>query len=233
MDSVTLEAKNVQKTYVQGQRNIHVLKDLSLRVEEGQSVAITGASGVGKSTFLHCLGLLDQIDAGEIYLAGKNVHELSPKDQVFARRELIGFVFQFHYLMAELTALENVMIPLRLSEKRVSKSERFKDYSAMEKEAQHWLTAVGLEERLHHRPAQLSGGEQQRVAIARALVKKPRLILADEPTGNLDPETARRVFEILKDRCRELSASLVMTTHNLDLAAQLDRQWSLRDGKLC
>ncbi len=217
-----LEVRKLQKSFWQGGVEVPVLRELDLSLQQGQSLAITGASGVGKSTLLHCLGLIESFDQGEIYFEGQSVVSLSEAERVRLRREKIGFVFQFHYLMAELSALENVMIPLRML--GISPQE-------CSQQASFWLDKVGLSHRLNHRPAALSGGEQQRVAIARALVKRPRLILADEPTGNLDPETAQKVFDVLKERCRELNASLLITTHNLDLASKLELQTHMKGGR--
>lgn len=216
-----LRIQDLSKSYWQGGVEIPVLRKFSLQLERGEALAITGASGVGKSTLLHCIGLLDSFDSGELFLEGQALHQMTEKNRILFRREKIGFVFQFHYLMAELTALENVMVPLRLQGIQIETCRR---------RAADWLERVGLGARMNHRPAELSGGEQQRVAIARALVKKPSLILADEPTGNLDPQTASKVFGLFKDCCRESSASLLMTTHNLELAGRLDREMHLKVG---
>jgi len=218
-----LEVRHLQKSFWQGGNQIPVLKDFNAQIDAGQSLAITGESGVGKSTLLHCLGLLDSFEAGEILFEGQSISELSEKDRVLLRREKIGFVFQFHYLMAELSALENVMIPLKLLGR---------DESECRRKASFWLEKVGLAHRLEHRPGALSGGEQQRVAIARALVKEPKIIFADEPTGNLDPETAKKVFTVLEERCRELNAAFLMTTHNMELAGRLQKQGHLKEGRL-
>lgn len=217
------EVKGLQKSYHQLTKSIPVLRGIDLELEAGKSLAITGSSGVGKSTFLHCVGLLDSPDAGEILVDHKSLSMSSSADRAKARQESIGFVFQFHYLMAELTALENVMLPMMITKL---------DENQAEERAKDWLHKVGLEERLTHRPAELSGGEQQRVAIARALVREPKVILADEPTGNLDPSTARRVFDVLVDRARDLGACFIMATHNLELAAALEDQKVLKEGVL-
>jgi lipoprotein-releasing system ATP-binding protein len=201
---------------------ISVLTDVSFELQKGQSLAIVGESGIGKSTLLHCLGLIDRMDRGEIHLEGSLVPQ-SEKSRSEIRRKSIGFVFQFHYLMSELTSLENVMVPLLLQ--KVSKQEA-------ESRASRGLERVGLSHRKTHRPAELSGGEQQRVAIARALVNNPKVILADEPTGNLDPETARKVFDVLKDQCKSLDSILIMATHNYELAKNLDRVARLQKGVL-
>lgn len=218
-----LKVSHLQKSYQQFDKKIPVLTDVCFELQAGESMAIVGASGVGKSTLLHCLGLLDKIDGGEIYLGNECVSFGSSDELTRRRRKSIGFVFQFHYLMAELTALENVSIPLFLH--GLSKEEA-------EKRAKSWLERVGLSHRLTHKPAQLSGGEQQRVAIARALVHEPKIILADEPTGNLDPETARQVFQILKEQCEQLKGILVMATHNLELAQNLSKRATLNKGTI-
>jgi len=180
---------------------------------------------VGKSTLLHCLGLLDRIDSGEIEMNGEILSSSGAwSEMALQRRQSVGFVFQFHYLMAELTALANAMIPLLMQNVGVKEAAQ---------RAQEILGSVGLSERLNHRPSQLSGGEQQRVAIARALIHRPKLILADEPTGNLDPKTASSVFEILKSQCQLSGAILIMATHNHELAGKLDRVVQVRDGELC
>lgn len=215
-----LSVRNIEKSFFKGQRELCILHGANLEARAGESIAIVGASGVGKSTFLQCLGLLDEVDQGEILLDSQVISSGSPQARTRLRRENIGFVFQFHYLMAELTALENVFVPFLIDRKPNLDQCRY------------WLDRVGLSERLDHRPSELSGGEQQRVAVARALVRKPRLILADEPTGNLDPTTAKGVFEVLKEQCRELGTVLVMATHNLELAAELDRTLHLKEGVL-
>jgi len=223
MSEFLLNATNLQKSYVRADIKISVLKGLSLHLKAGESLAVTGASGVGKSTLLHCLGLLDEIDSGEFFLDDRNMMSSEEKERAKIRQEKLGFVFQFHYLMAELSAIENVMLPLLL----VARTE-----VEARSRAKLWLEKVGLGERLTHLPSQLSGGEQQRVSIARALVREPKLILADEPTGNLDTHTAQSVFQILMDRCRELGAGLVMATHNIELACKLDRHLHLQEGVL-
>lgn len=222
---MSFKVENLHKAYRQRGENIAVLSGVELSLEPGDSLAIVGQSGVGKSTLLHCLGLLDSFDQGRISLQGDLLAEggraeLSSAQQ---RRRHVGFVFQFHYLMAELTAEENVMVPLLLSGTSQADASR---------KAANILGSVGLSHRLHHRPSELSGGEQQRVAIARALVHEPKLILADEPTGNLDPKTAESVFHVLKDQCLRLKAILIMATHNLELAKYLDHQKTLLGGKL-
>lgn len=222
-----LSVKGLKKSYWHLGQEISVLESISLDVFEGKSLSIVGQSGAGKSTFLHCLGLIDSFDAGEIYLGTELVARggagSTSADLAVQRRKSIGFVFQFHFLMPELSALENVMVPLLLS--RLERAEAVKRSEAI-------LSDVGLSHRLTHRTAELSGGEQQRVAIARALVHRPKVILADEPTGNLDPKTADSVFNVLKDQTLRLKAILIMATHNLDLAKRLDDQKALIGGRL-
>lgn len=221
------EARHIQKVFHQEAGAVRVLEDVSVELSGGQSLSIVGQSGVGKSTLLHCLGLLDTIDRGEILFGNEIVSkggETSTQEKhALVRRRSIGFVFQFHYLMSELTALENVMLPLLME--RVNQDEA-------ESRAKEILESVGLGHRLKHRPSKLSGGEQQRVAIARALVHNPKLILADEPTGNLDPKTAESVFNVLKDQSLRLKAILIMATHHLDLATHFDKRATLVGGRL-
>lgn len=216
-------ARDISKSYQTASHVIDVLKGVSFDLEMGQSLAILGQSGVGKSTLLHCLGLLETCDRGDLILNGESISIHDSSQRVESRRRKIGFVFQFHYLMSELTALENVMIPLALL--------KFNEPEIRQR-AEAILNQVGLGERLHHRPFQLSGGEQQRVSIARALVHKPTVILADEPTGNLDPETAHRVFDVLNEQCQKQGAALIMATHNYELANRLQRRAKLDKGAL-
>lgn len=223
MMTKVLHVENLTKSYQQSHNSILVLNGLSLEVSAGESLAVSGASGIGKSTLLHCLGLLDKIDQGKIWLDGGFVQELSERDRGQIRQQKIGFVFQFHYLMAELTALENVMVPLMIGGRHGR---------SVEDNARYWLVKVGLEHRLGHRPAELSGGEQQRVAIARALVRGPKLLLADEPTGNLDPDTAQATFELLVKQCEDLKSALIVATHNGELAKRLNNVSVLKKGRL-
>lgn len=218
-----LEAKSIAKSYHRASNTISVLRDVSLSLNAGDTLAITGASGVGKSSLLHCLGLLDEFDDGQLLLSDLDVKDLNPRELLLLRQEKIGFVFQFHYLMAELSALENVMLPLMIARHKKSHCAE---------QATKALVEVGLSERIEHKPTELSGGEQQRVAIARALVHEPKLIICDEPTGNLDTETESRVFDVLKSRAHDLNAALIVATHNLEIAAQMDRQVKLVEGRL-
>jgi len=222
-EGVALEAVNLDRHFDDGQRKISVLHDLSLRVDKGQSVAVVGESGVGKSTLLHLLGALDRPDAGNVFLEGRDLYALPPAELARTRNRCIGFVFQFHYLLGDFDAEENVMMPLLLAGVgRAQARSRARDV----------LVRVGLAERLSHRPGQLSGGEQQRVAVARAVVGKPTIILADEPTGNLDPSTAAEVQSMLLELQREAGCSMVVATHSYALAAAMDRCMRLAGGVL-
>jgi lipoprotein-releasing system ATP-binding protein len=214
---------NLHKSYVAGQARLHVLRGLDLVVEAGEMVAIVGASGVGKSTLLHVLGGLDRWDEGDIRIGETVLNDLSDQGRVRFRNQRVGFVFQFHHLLPEFDALENTEMPLRIGriEPGVSRQR-----------AQDLLGQVGLAERLRHRPSMLSGGEQQRVAIARALVTRPALLLADEPTGDLDEPTADALHVLLRDMHREYGLTSVLATHNPRLASCCDRVYRLADGRL-
>jgi lipoprotein-releasing system ATP-binding protein len=222
-EGVALEAVKLDRHFDDGQRKIQVLHDLSLRVGTGQSVAVVGESGVGKSTLLHLLGALDRPDAGKVLLEGRDLYALPPNELARTRNRCIGFVFQFHYLLGDFDAEENVMMPLLLG--GVGRAQA-------RKRARDVLERVGLAERLSHRPGQLSGGEQQRVAVARAVVGKPTIILADEPTGNLDPSTAAEVQSMLFELQREAGCSMVVATHSDTLATAMDRRMRLAGGVL-
>jgi len=202
---------------------IEVLKDLDLDLDQGETVAIVGASGIGKSTLLHILGTLDRPDSGTVLFQNKNVFRFDDVRLANFRNETIGFVFQFHHLLPEFTALENVMMPALI--KGLNKKEAITAAEAI-------LTRVGLAHRLSHRMGELSGGEQQRVALARALVMKPAILLADEPTGNLDKKNSEQVHRLLSELNRELGMTLVVVTHNPDLAAYMSRRVTLAEGQL-
>jgi len=221
MPFVTVEGLN--KYYQVGQQRIHVLRDLDLAVDKGEMVAIVGASGVGKSTLLHALGGLDRIDTGSIRIEGHELAAMSDAALVEFRNRNVGFVFQFHHLLPEFTALENVEMPMRIAREPVSEATA---------RATALLTRVGLGERLPHRPGMLSGGEQQRVAVARALVMKPALLLADEPTGDLDETTADSLHALLREMHAEYGLTSVIATHNPRLAAACDRVLRLELGQL-
>jgi lipoprotein-releasing system ATP-binding protein len=221
--SPALRLERLERAYTQGNRRIDVLKGATASFYPGEAVALLGPSGAGKSTLLHIAGLLERPDAGQVLIDGVDCVALSDAEQTRMRRIEVGFVYQFHHLLPEFSALENVMLPqLILGLPRDKAESRAKDL----------LASLGLEERWEHRPAQLSGGEQQRVAIARAVANGPKVLLADEPTGNLDPPTAERVFEQLISLIRRSGVAAVIATHNLDLAARMDRTLRLMDGLL-
>jgi len=211
------------KTYLMGEKRVEVLRGLDLEIADGELLALTGPSGAGKSTFLHVLGTLDVPTSGRVLFEGADVFERGEEGLARFRNETIGFVFQSHHLLPEFTALENVMMPALI--RRVPRGEA-------RRRAQEMLARVGLSERVEHRPGELSGGEQQRVAVARALCLHPRLLLADEPTGNLDPGTAEGIHALLADLNRSLGITEVVVTHNEALAASLPRRLRLQGGLL-
>jgi lipoprotein-releasing system ATP-binding protein len=218
-----LHLERLERAYTQGNRRIDVLKGTSASFYAGETVALLGPSGAGKSTLLHIAGLLERPDRGSVLINGVDCGNLSDNEQTRMRRMEVGFVYQFHHLLPEFSALENVVLPqLILGLARSEAKTRGKEM----------LKSLGLEERWDHRPAQLSGGEQQRVAIARAVANDPKVLLADEPTGNLDPPTAERVFQQLLKLVRQSGVAAVVATHNLDLAARMDRTLRLMNGVL-
>jgi lipoprotein-releasing system ATP-binding protein len=221
--SPVLRLEGLERAYTQGNRRIEVLRGVTASFRPGQAVALLGPSGAGKSTLLHIAGLLERPDKGQVLINGIDCVALNDSEQTRMRRMEVGFVYQFHHLLPEFSALENVVLPqliLGLSRQQA------------ETRAKELLTSLGLEHRWNHRPAELSGGEQQRVAIARAIANDPKVLLADEPTGNLDPPTAERVFEQLLMLIRQSGVAAVIATHNLDLAARMDRTLRLMDGLL-
>lgn len=218
-----LEASNLHKSYQQGGKNLEVLAGVNLQIKGGERVAIVGLSGSGKSTLLHLLGGLDDIDEGAVKIGGTNFSAMTEKEKCDSRNRSLGFVYQFHHLLAEFTALENVAIPLMIGKKSRRESRI---------QAKEMLDAVGLAERVEHKPSQLSGGERQRVAIARALVGHPQCVLADEPTGNLDETTGEQVNQLMIELSQKYEISFVVVTHNTALAAKMDRTLTLHNGKL-
>ncbi|MBR1600113.1 MAG: ABC transporter ATP-binding protein [Alphaproteobacteria bacterium] len=219
----TLTLKNISKTFIQGNEQLHVLKNVNLEIKSKEIVALLGPSGSGKSTLLQIAGLLDDPSNGEIYLNGTICSGAGDKLRTELRRDYLGFVYQYHNLLPDFDALENVILPQLISGVK---------YKEAADKAKWLLHRLGLDERENHRPAELSGGEQQRVAIARALANTPKLLLADEPTGNLDPNTSENVFSILMEVVRETGLSALIATHNIDLAHRMDREVQLKDGKL-
>jgi lipoprotein-releasing system ATP-binding protein len=218
-----IHVSGLTKSYPVGTSRLTVLRHLDLTVEGGEMIAVVGASGVGKSTLLHVLGGLDSVDAGTVRLGETELARLSPADLVAYRNQHVGFVFQFHHLLPEFSALENAEMPMRIARQPAGPRRA---------RARELLERVGLGERLAHRPGMLSGGEQQRVAIARALVMHPSLLLADEPTGDLDEHTAESLHELLREMHRERGLTSIIATHNPRLAAACDRVLRLHDGRL-
>jgi lipoprotein-releasing system ATP-binding protein len=217
-----IQVQRLFKSYGDKPKRVEVLKGVDLAFSQGEKAAIVGASGVGKTTFLHVLGTLDRPTAGRVLYEGKDVYTLNEKSLAHFRNREIGFVFQFHHLLPEFNALENTMMPCMIQ--GIPKKESISRAEAI-------LTLVGLKERLSHKPGELSGGEQQRVAVARALVLEPKVLLADEPTGNLDAKTGESVFDLLRELNQIKGVTLIVVTHNLRLAEKLSRQIQLVDGR--
>ncbi len=219
-----VEARDIYKSYKRNSAPpVEVLKGISLKISPGEFLAVMGPSGAGKSTLLHILGLIDRPTRGELFLKGEKTHEMNEKERAALRNRFLGFVFQAHYLLPEFTALENVAIPLIIGGWEGSKARE---------KATNVLERVGLAHRLHHKPSELSGGEQQRVAVARALVNDPALLLADEPTGNLDRETGLQLMELLLELHQERGMTVVMVTHDPHLASKAQRILKLVDGRI-
>ncbi|MBV5266067.1 ABC transporter ATP-binding protein [Pinisolibacter sp. B13] len=223
VEEPVLRLSRVERRYSEGDRFLEVLKAADLEIRAGETVALVAPSGAGKSTLLHLAGLLEAPDGGEVYLGGVATGALSDAERTRMRRLEIGFVYQFHHLLPEFTALENVMLPQMI--RGLGRKEAIK-------RAEQLLAYMRLEERMQHLPSEMSGGEQQRVAIARAVANVPRLILADEPTGNLDPKTAHYVFDALQALVRSSGLAALIATHNMELADRMDRRITLIDGKI-
>lgn len=218
-----LECKNLTKHYQEGSQKTCVLNDVSFSLNHSELVAIVGSSGSGKSTLLHLLGGLDQPTSGEVFIKGQSLQHMSADKLAKLRNENLGFVYQFHHLMADFSALENVMMPMLIGKQNKKEAQA---------RAEEMLSAVGLQHRISHRPSALSGGERQRVAIARALVNNPALVLADEPTGNLDRKTTESIFELIQQLNQEQGTAFLLVTHDLTLAEKLNRCLVMQDGKL-
>ncbi len=222
MSNNILEAQDIQKSFTDGKSKVDVIRGISLQVKAGEFVSIVGSSGSGKSTLLHVLGGLDRPTSGQVMLNGQRFDTLSEAERGYVRNEHLGFVYQFHHLLPEFTALENVAMPLMLR-----KDTKFKE---AKQQAEYLLERVGLSHRLTHQPGELSGGERQRVALARALVGRPKLMMADEPTGNLDRKTAVKIFELLSDLRREFNMAMLIVTHDEQLAQSADSILHMQDG---
>ncbi|HDR0967638.1 lipoprotein-releasing ABC transporter ATP-binding protein LolD [Pasteurella multocida] len=223
MKSHLLHCQHITKYYQEGSQQTQVLKDVSFSMQAGELVAIVGSSGSGKSTLLHLLGGLDQPTSGEVFIQNQSLQKINANQLAQLRNQYLGFVYQFHHLMADFSALENVMMPMLIGKQNKSEAQD---------RAEKMLTAVGLSHRISHRPSALSGGERQRVAIARSLVNHPALVLADEPTGNLDRKTTESIFDLIKQLNQEQNIAFLLVTHDLALAEKLSRRLVMQDGVL-
>lgn len=224
MSEIILKIEKLNKHYKDKKRDIHILNDLDFEINKGEFVSVLGKSGSGKTTFLNMIGMLDRPDSGDVYYAGQNVSKAPSSKIDLLRNEMLGFIFQFHYLLPEFSALENVMLPGLIGKKK-SREE-------VKKRAAELLIEMQLGDRLDHKPTELSGGEKQRVAIARALINEPKIILADEPTGNLDEETSEVIHNLLRKICREKNQTIIVVTHSTELANITDKRYHLTKGKL-
>lgn len=222
-NNIVLKCTNIGKSYQDGSLNVQVLKNLNLEVKEGEGISIIGSSGSGKSTLLHILGGLDKPSEGKITLMNRDIRDMSQRKLGELRNNYLGFVYQFHHLLPEFSALENVMMPLLIGKKNKAEAET---------QAADMLEKVGLKQRILHRPSELSGGERQRAAIARALVTRPKCLLADEPTGNLDRKNAQNILDMMMDLKTELNTSLIVVTHDDELAMRFERVMTMQDGCL-
>jgi lipoprotein-releasing system ATP-binding protein len=218
-----LELQDLERTFFQGEAALKILRGASLTVAHGELIALTGPSGAGKSTLLHIAGLLERPDGGDVVINGQSCSAMNDFDRTALRRSQLGFVYQFHHLLPEFSAIENVILPQMVAGKTKPQARE---------RATELLRLVGLADRIEHRPAQLSGGEQQRVAIARALANEPGILLADEPTGNLDEQTAENVFSVLREAVNRTGVAALIATHNTDLAAMMDRRIRIHEGML-
>ncbi len=223
MTNTVIKCSNLTKRFVDGDLETHVLSDVNLHINKGDKIAIVGSSGSGKSTLLHLLGGLDSTTSGTVEILGNDISGLSVKALSKLRNQSLGFVYQFHHLLPEFTALENVAMPLVISGKQPKQAKQ---------QAEQLLNKVGLSHRLLHKPSELSGGERQRAALARAIITEPDCLLADEPTGNLDHKTAQTIFDLILELNESLGIALVVVTHDHELAAQMDKVLTLIDGKL-
>lgn len=223
MSNPLIACRNIRKTYHDGAVDTEVLKGVSFDIDKGELVSIIGSSGSGKSTLLHVLGALDEASEGSVQFLGQSLLDMGGNQQAKLRNQHLGFVYQFHHLLSDFTAVENVAMPLLIGGVKVSQARQ---------EASDLLERVGLGHRLKHRPSELSGGERQRVAIARALVNKPDLVLADEPTGNLDHATALSIYDLMRTLNREYGTAFLVVTHDNELAAKMDKQLHMQDGLL-